>query len=136
MYNLESVLENEMHKLFRDFEIQTDHLFSARWPDLVIINKKYRTYWIVDFAVPTDHRIKLRENKLKVKYLDLAVTKRLVQGLEDLEISEQLGTIQTIALLRSAGILRRILETWGDLLSLKLLCETISKSWCEKLEKE
>ena len=40
MHNPESVLENEMHKLLWDFDLQTDHLISARWPDLVIINKK------------------------------------------------------------------------------------------------
>ena len=41
-------------------------------------------------------------------------------GLEDLEIRGRMNTIQTTPLLRSARILRRILETWGDLLSLKL----------------
>ena len=40
MHNSESVLENEMHKLLWDFEIQMDHLISARRPDVVIINKK------------------------------------------------------------------------------------------------
>ena len=39
MPNPESVRENEAQKLLRDFDIQTDHLFSARWPNLVIINK-------------------------------------------------------------------------------------------------
>ena len=32
-HNPESVLENEIHKLLWDFEIQTDHLISARQPD-------------------------------------------------------------------------------------------------------
>ena len=36
----ESILENEMHKLLWDFEIQTDHLILARQPDQVIANKK------------------------------------------------------------------------------------------------
>ena len=36
----ESVLENVTHKILWDFEIQTDHLISARRPNLVIINKK------------------------------------------------------------------------------------------------
>ena len=40
MYNPEPVQENEMHKLFWDFDIETDHLISARRPDHVIINKK------------------------------------------------------------------------------------------------
>ena len=49
-----------------------DHLVSARRPDLIIINKKKRTYKIVDFAVPADHRIKLKECEEKDKNLDLA----------------------------------------------------------------
>ena len=40
MHNSESVIENETHKFPRDFEIQTDHLISARRPDLMIVNKK------------------------------------------------------------------------------------------------
>ena len=53
------------------------------------------------------------------------VTKGLIQGLEDLEIRERVKSTQTTALLRLAKILRRVLETQGDLLSLKLQRETI-----------
>ena len=48
------------------------------------------------------------------------VTKGLVQGMEDLEIRGREETIQTTALLRSARILRRVLEIRGDLVSLRL----------------
>ena len=34
--------------------------------------QKKRTWKIVDFAVPGDHRIKLKESEKKDKYLDLA----------------------------------------------------------------
>ena len=54
------------------------------------------------------------------------VTKGLLKSLEDLEIGGRVETIQTTALLRTARILKRVLETWGDLLSLKLLWKTIS----------
>ena len=40
------------------------------------------------------------------------VTKRLLKGLEDLEVG---GRVET-SLLRTVGILRRVQETWGDLL--------------------
>ena len=43
-----------------------------------------------------------------------------LKGLEDLEVGGRVETIQMTALLRTARILRRILETWGDLLSFKL----------------
>ena len=48
------------------------HLISARRLDLIKINKKKRTCRIVEFAVPADHRIKLKECEKKDKYLDLA----------------------------------------------------------------
>ena len=47
-----------------------------------------------------------------------AVTKRLLKELEDLEVGRRMETIQTTALLGTARILRRVLENWGDLLSL------------------
>ena len=48
------------------------------------------------------------------------ISKGFVKGLEDLEIRREVETIQTTAFLKSAKILRRVLETRGDLLSLKL----------------
>ena len=72
-----------------------------------MINKKKRICKIVDFTVPADHRIKLKECEKKDKYLDPAgelkklwnmrvtivvivigafgtITKGLLKGLEDL----------------------------------------------------
>ena len=40
MHNPATVPENETHKLQWDFDIQMDHLISARGPDLIIIKKK------------------------------------------------------------------------------------------------
>ena len=72
MHNPAPVLENDSHKLLWDFNIQTDPLISARRLDLIIINKRKRICKIVDFAVPADHRINLKESEKKDKYLDLA----------------------------------------------------------------
>ena len=102
----------------------------------------------MDFAVPADLRIKLKECEKKHKYLNLArelkklwnmkvtivpivivafgkVTKGLLKGLKDLEVCGRVETIQTTALFKMAWILR-FLETWEDLLSLKLQWKTIS----------
>ena len=111
MYNPAPVQENDSHKLLWEFNLQRDHLIPARRPDLIIINKrkKKRICKIVDFAVPVDHRKNLKESEKEDKYLDLArelktlwnmkvtimpivigvlgtVTKRLLKGLEDLEV--------------------------------------------------
>ena len=44
----------------------------------------------------------------------------VTKGLEDLEVGGGVETIQTSALLRTARILRLVLETYGDFLSLNL----------------
>ena len=118
--------------------------------------KKKKICKIVDFAVLADHRIKLKESEKRDKYLDLArelkklwnmkvtiipivigafgtVTKGLLKDLDDLEVGGREETIQTTALLKTARILRRVLESLGDLLSLNLERKTISLRWCEKL---
>ena len=51
------------------------------------------------------------------------IPKCLVKGLDDIEIRGRVETIQITVLLR---ILRRDLETWGDLLSLKIQWKTIN----------
>ena len=71
MHNPASVLENDTHKLQGDFDIQTDHLISARRTDLNK-QKKKRISKIVKFTALADHRIKLKEREKKDKYLDLA----------------------------------------------------------------
>ena len=55
-----------------NFVIQTDHIISARRPDLTIINKKEITCKTLDFSVPADHRAKLKEYEKKDKYIDHA----------------------------------------------------------------
>ena len=63
MHKLESVIENETHKILLDFEIRTDHPLPTRRPDLVINNKKKRT--------SGPHSENKRKGKID-KYLDLA----------------------------------------------------------------
>ena len=109
-----------------DFDIQTDHLISARRPDLIIINKKKKKKKIckiVDFAIPADHWIKVKECEKKDKFLDLArelkklwnmkgtiipivigafgtVTKGLLKILEELEVSDRVENVQTTEFFR------------------------------------
>ena len=83
---------------------------------MIINNNKRIICRIVNFAVPIDHKVKLKESEKRDKYVDLArelkknlwnmkvtvidafgsVTKGLAQGLEDLEISGRVDTIETI----------------------------------------
>ena len=80
----------------------------------------------MDFAVPTDHRVKFKESEkkdkkklwnMRVTVIPIVIgalgtiTQALVQGLEDKKIRGRVETIQTAALLRSAKLLRRVQET-------------------------
>ena len=65
MHNPGSVQENNTNKLLWNFDIYTDPLILARRLDLIIINKKKSFCKIVDFAVPADHRIILKEREKK-----------------------------------------------------------------------
>ena len=56
----------------------------------------------------------------------VTVTKGLLKGLEELEVGGRVEINQTTTLLRMARIPTRVLETWRDLLSLKLFWKTIS----------
>ena len=144
MQKPESVRDNETHTIFRDLEIQTDHLILARRPDQVIINNKKRAFRMIDFSVLADYSVKIKESRKSDKSLDFArelkkklwnmkmtvipivistlgsILKDLMRWLEVLEIGGWAETIQTTALLKSPGILRRVLVTWGDLLLLRL----------------
>ena len=88
---------------------------------LVIPKKKIieRSWCILNIAVPADHRVKLKENEKREKYLDLARelkycgtrellmvigaletdSKALEKGLEESEIRGQIDTIKISALL-------------------------------------
>ena len=96
-----------------------------------------RIYRIVDFTIPADHRVKLKESEKRDKCLDLAwvlkklwdmkvtmipivigalstVTKRIGTGTGKLRDKRLSGDHPDYSILRSARILRRVLETWGE----------------------
>ena len=97
MHNTAAVLENDTHKLPWDFDIQTDHLISARRPDPKIINKKKkRTCKIADIAVPADHGVKMKKSEKKDKYLDLAEQLKKMWNMKITVIPFVVGALGTI----------------------------------------
>ena len=104
-------------------------------------NNKKKPYRMVNYVVLSNHRVKIKENEKRNKYLDfvrelrklrnitvtvigalLMLPKSLIKGLKVFEICGQAESIQTTASLRSARILRKVLETWG-----KTCCPSDSK---------
>ena len=103
----------------------------------------------MDFAVQVDHSKKKKKVK---RYLDLAgelkhqwniecdndnycgagVLRMVPKGLKKLEIIGRIETIKITELLRLTKIPRRVMETWGNLLSLKFQWKTLSYNFCER----
>ena len=101
------------------------------------------------FDIPADFKVKIKEKEKKEKYFELAkelrklwnmkltvipviigalrtVPKGMERRLKELEIGERIDTIQHTALLRSGGILRIVLVTLEDFLSLRLQWKNIN----------
>ena len=68
----QSVSENSRVKLLWDFNVYTDHVLSARRPDVVVMNKEEASVQIIDIAVPADCNITSKEAE-KEKYRDLSI---------------------------------------------------------------
>ena len=131
MHKPEYVLESETHKIFLGFEIQTDHRIYTRRLDLDLIDQNKRTNQIVDFAVPTNLKVNVKVDEKLDKTSPCQRAEKAIEHESDRRSSyssgfennsEELGKLivkieimQTIALLKLAWILRRILDVWGDL---------------------
>ena len=102
MQKPESVLETETHKILWDFKIQTDRQISTGRPDRVIINKKWkekkkRTFQILDFPDLTDHRVKIKENEKRNKYINLAREVKKLWNLKVMVIPIINGALRTVS---------------------------------------
>ena len=132
------------------------HLISARRLDQVIVNQKRETYRIIDFAIPADLREKLKESEKRDKYLDLAKELKKIWNMKMTVIPIVIGALDTIHSLyqffgkgtgwlgnstngdhQNNRILRRVLETSWNLLSLKFqLKKTSTNAGVKKTLKE
>ena len=89
MYNPESILENEMHKILWDFEIQTDHLISARRSDLGIVKKNMPNCGLY-------LKVKLKESEKRDKYIDFAKELKKLWNMKVMVIPIVIGALETI----------------------------------------
>ena len=65
------IVENEVIKVPRDINIQSDNLIEARRPDLIVIVKKEQKGIINDITVPADVTVEEKEKEKVEKYQDL-----------------------------------------------------------------
>ena len=98
-----------------------------------MIDREKNTWYIVDFVIPMDYHIEEKEEEKTDKYMDLAaevrrqfrekkvilpivlralgtVSAKLSEMLKKLDIEDIIGSLQTVALISSTAILRRVLN--------------------------
>ena len=117
-----------------DKKVITPTKFDKERPDLVIIDRNSKKWWMVDFAVPYDPNVARKEQEKIDGYQKLAaevarmhnvkvevvpivvgslgvVTKDLTRWLGRVGVGDVVGGLQTSAIIGTAAILRKVLYT-------------------------
>ena len=127
------VSEDGKTEIWWDKDVHTTEVVGANRPDLTLINHEEKVWTFVDFAVPWDTNIETTETEKVEKYKPLAsniqklhkvrtktipivvgclgtIPTNLVFSLQELDIPDVIGSLQTSALIGTANILRRTLS--------------------------
>ena len=131
----QGVSENGEVKVLWNLMIQCDHMIECRRPDIVVVDKIRRQCMVIDIAVPGDSRVAKKEEEKIEKYEELrqeimkiwkmkkvvvvpvvvgalgVVSKKLKKWIDRMEINIKIELLQKTALLGTARILRRTLNS-------------------------
>ena len=77
MHELASVRVNKRRDILLDFSLETDPSIPARKLKIVFIDKKKKTFYLVDFAVLANRGVKIKECEKIYTYLDLSREQKL-----------------------------------------------------------
>ena len=120
-------------EIWWDRSVETTQRMEHNRPDVTVLNRAAQEWTFVDFSVPWDKNVVLKENEKVAKYLPLAkeirkmhrvstkvvplvlgclgvVTSRFVGYLKDLGIPDVLGGMQTSAVIGTTLILQKVLS--------------------------
>ena len=129
----EDVAANNDVVILWNVPIITDREIKCNRPDIVIKDKTNRTCYLIDFTVPNDNNVSVKEQEKLSKYNDLklecskmwgmktdvipvvvgatgAVKKGVKQNIDKIPGVIKIEMIQKIALLGTANILRKVLN--------------------------
>ena len=143
MQKPESVDENEPNNILWKFVKKRDHQILSRRPNLVTVIKenKHAVDWTLPYRSTTERKFEKTKNDC---YLDLnrelkmlrnikvtigalgPISNVSVRGLEELDISRSKGDHLNYSIVEVGQITKKSLETWGDLMSIRLQRMAIS----------
>lgn len=85
-YKPASVLENEHIKIYWDRTIHTDKTTRSNRPDITFVNKKEKTAYLIDIAVPNTHNLKKKMTEKLDKYAGLAFQFKTLHKVKKVEV--------------------------------------------------
>jgi hypothetical protein len=101
-YTPADVLENDNFKLYWNRSIITDKTIPANRPDITFTNKKTKTTYLLDIAVPNIHNLAKTITEKQSKYQELA---------NEICVMWKQNTVQVIAIvISSTGIIPKSLS--------------------------
>ena len=125
--------DDGMVEIWWDQTVITPTKFVANRPDMMIVDRRSKEWFMVDFSVPFDPNVAKKEEEKISKYKDLAaevarmnavrvevvpivvgalgvVSKDYLSWLKVLRIGDVVGGLQTAAVIGTAAILRKVLS--------------------------
>ena len=127
------VSKDQNYEVWWDRAVQTANTMESNRPDVVLIDRVQKEWIIIDFSVPWEKNVRIKENEKVRKYSPLArevrrmhkvstkvvpifvgslgiVSSRLEGYIKALGIPDVLDGLQTSAVLGTAIILRKVLN--------------------------
>ena len=124
--------DDGMVEIWWDQTVSTPNKYDANRPDMMIVDRKSKEWFMVDFSVPLDTNVAKKEEEKISKYKDLAaevsrmhtvkvevvpivvgalgvVSKDLLGWLKKLGVGDVVGGLQTAAVIGTGAILRKVL---------------------------
>ena len=88
--------ENGQFEIWLDRPIETTVKLDHNRPDVILINRQDNEWTIVEFSVPWDKNILLKEEEKITRYIPLAKEGRKVHGLSTKIVPIILGSLGTV----------------------------------------
>lgn len=69
--DIEAVVENEGCRIYWNFSFSTIRHLQANKPDVVLLDKRNKAMYIIEFSAPADPNISVKEEEKRTKYRPL-----------------------------------------------------------------
>lgn len=85
-YTPESIVENDVCRIYWDRDLQTDRTIQHNRPDIVVLDKKENIMYLIDVAIPAPVNVDKKHTEKIEKYLPLAYEMKEIWDLREVKI--------------------------------------------------